>query len=64
MTVLDIGGGFNGTETQLELVGLGVWFLILTFRMIRIMIRTVKGAMSKYFDNQNAALIVSYFCPV
>lgn len=26
MTILDIGGGFNGTETQLELVSFGVWF--------------------------------------
>lgn len=25
MTILDIGGGFNGTETQLELVSFGVF---------------------------------------
>lgn len=30
MTILDIGGGFNGTEAQLELVGFGVWFFTLT----------------------------------
>lgn len=36
MTILDIGGGFNGTETQLELVSLGVLFYSL-IRLIELM---------------------------
>lgn len=32
MTILDIGGGFKGTETQLELVGFSVWLFIVTYR--------------------------------
>lgn len=59
MTILDIGGGFNGTETQLELVSVGVWFFILTCRTH---VRYHLERNINIFDNQNPSLMASYFC--